>query len=554
MSVIDWLVFGSTLVGILVYGYWKGRRLEGADDYLRAGQNMPWYMVLLGVMATQASAITFLSAPGQAFTDGMRFVQYYFGLPFAMIVISVTFIPLFRRLNVYTAYEFLEQRFDRRARVVASALFLISRGLSTGVSIYAPSIIVASLFGWNIYLTNILVGGLLLIYTMRGGARSVAYTQTVMFGIILISIAIAGWYLVQTLPYGMTFSQAVALADAAGRMNVITTTFDLHDKYNLWSGLIGGFFLALSYFGTDQSQVGRFITARDDRESRRGLLLNGIVKIPMQFGILLIGALLVAYYSTADMPLTFNPLIAQNVKTLAPAQERELSQRWDQQRREVATAAQEALRDDLSESARQRYKAAVDSAVSVRSEFRSLVRSLGIAESNDTNYVFLSFVRSLPAGLVGLIFAIVIMASWGSISAGFHSLATASMMDIHHLVQSRSEKPFDPVRRAKLHTLGWGVFGVAVSMLATRMGSLIEAVNILGSLFYGPILGIFLVAFYVKRANGTDVFWGAIIAEIVVVAFWLFNVVSFLWLNVVGALVAVAVAWSRSSLQGAKQA
>ncbi|MBU3699867.1 MAG: sodium:solute symporter [Candidatus Kapabacteria bacterium] len=533
MSPLDWGVFLITLSGVMWYGLWRGRGNRTADDYLRAGQSMPWYSVLLGVMATQASAITFLSAPGQAFTDGMRFVQYYFGLPLAMIVISVVFIPMFRRFNVYTAYEFLEQRFDRRVRLVTSVLFLLSRGLSTGISIYAPSIIVATLLDMNIYATNVIVGGLLLVYTLSGGARSVAYTQTLMFGIILASMLAAGYFLVQGLPLNMSMSDALYLTDIAGKFNVITTTFDLHDKYNIWSGLIGGFFLALSYFGTDQSQVGRFITGKNIRESRIGLLVNGVVKIPMQYGILLIGALLVALYSVVPSPIFFNESVAARARYADSSGSAALEQKWGAASTALAKTADGVLA--RRQGAEQEYRAAYDSTVRLRAEYRTFVRSTGIMESNDTNYIFLHYVRTmLPAGLIGLIFAVVIMASWGSISAGFHSLATASVVDLRGITETESD-----IRAARWHTLLWAVFGIAMSMLATQMGSLIEAVNILGSLFYGPILGIFLVAFFVRKANGTDVFRGAIVAEVLVVAFWIFNVVSFLWLNVVGTLAVV---------------
>ncbi|MEY3385430.1 MAG: Na(+)/glucose symporter [Bacteroidota bacterium] len=533
MSTLDWGVFLATLVGVVSYGLWRGRGSTTADDYLRAGQSMPWYSVLLGVMATQASAITFLSAPGQAFADGMRFVQYYFGLPLAMIVISVVFIPMFRRLNVYTAYEFLEQRFDRRTRLMTSLLFLLSRGLSTGISIYAPSIIVATLLDLNIYVTNVIVGGLLLVYTLSGGARSVASTQTVMFGIILASMLAAGIFLVKGLPLGMSMSDALHLTQIAGKLTVITTTFDLHDKYNIWSGLIGGFFLALSYFGTDQSQVGRFITGKNIRESRIGLLVNGVVKIPMQYGILLIGALLVALYSVVPSPIFFNEAVTVRAMRIDSTGASALNRKWDSASTLLSNAAVDVLSG--KQGAEPMYRAAYDSTVQLRAEYRRFVRATGITESNDTNYVFLHYVRTmLPAGLVGLIFAVVVMASWGSISAGFHSLATASVVDLRGITNTDAD-----VKAARKHTLLWAVFGIAMSMLATQMGSLIEAVNILGSLFYGPILGIFLVAFFVRKANGTDVFRGAILAESVVVSFWIFDVVSFLWLNVVGTLAVV---------------
>lgn len=546
MSTLDWGVFLATLLGIVLYGVWRGRGSATADDYLRAGQAMPWYAVLLGVMATQASAITFLSAPGQAFTDGMRFVQYYFGLPLAMIVISVLFIPMFRRLNIYTAYEFLEERFDRRTRLATSVLFLLSRGLSTGISIYAPSIIVATLLDWNIYATNVVVGGLLLVYTLSGGARSVAHTQTLMFGIILTSILAAGIYLVQGLPLDMTMSDALRLSELAGKMNVITTTFDLHDKYNIWSGVIGGFFLALSYFGTDQSQVGRFITGKNIRESRIGLLVNGIVKIPMQYGILLIGALLVGLYSVAPSPIFFNTAVAERATRADSATANALYRKWDAANVVLQQTAQDALRNTAGADVA--YRAAYDSTTRLRAQYRTFVRSTGILESNDTNYIFLYYVRTmLPAGLIGLIFAVVIMASWGSISAGFHSLATASVVDLRGITNTSSD-----IRAARWHTLMWAVFGIIMSMLATQMGSLIEAVNVLGSLFYGPILGIFLVAFLIKRANGPVTFWSAVTAEAVVIACWALNVVSFLWLNVIGTLVVVVLALLLSSLTASR--
>lgn len=549
MTLLDWFVFATTLLGIILYGIWRGRGEHTTDSYIRANRSMPWWMVLLGVMATQASAITFLSAPGQAFTDGMRFVQYYFGLPIAMVVIAVTFIPIFRKQNVYTAYEYLEHRFDRKTRLITSILFLLSRGLSTGISIYAPSIIVSSLLGWNIYLTNIVVGGSLLLYTMRGGARSVAYTQTLMFGIILSAMLLAAVVLVNSLPNGMSFGDALTLADLSGRLNIITTNFDLHDKYNLWSGIIGGFFLALSYFGTDQSQVGRFLTGKNIKESRIGLLVNGVVKIPMQFGILLIGSLLVALYAVLPSPIFFNDVVAEKVHNTATPRVVQLEQEWTKSNTQLQHASDNVLKSRTTQHESE-FKAATANANALRSEYKKVVKAQGIAESSDTNYIFLHFVRTaLPAGLVGLIFAVVILASWGSISAALHSLATASSIDLRPGLEPGTWN-LEPgawhmapgTWNTRLHILGWGIFCIAISMAATRMGSLIEAVNVLGSLFYGPILGIFLVAFYVKRAGGTAVFAGAIIAEAIVVSFWWLDVVSFLWLNAVGALVVVLVA------------
>lgn len=547
MTAVDWIVFFTTLVGIVLYGIWRGRGKQNADAYLRADRQLPWYVVLLGVMATQASAITFLSAPGQAFTDGMRFVQYYFGLPLAMIVICATFIPIFRRQNVFTAYEYLEHRFDKKTRLLTSILFLISRALSTGISIYAPSIIVASLLEWNIYLTNILVGGLLLLYTMRGGARAVAHTQTLMFGIILTSMAAAAFVLVKGLPGGMGLDGALTLAGASGKLNVITTDIDLNDRYNLLSGIIGGFFLALSYFGTDQSQVGRFITGKDEQQSKIGLLLNGVVKIPMQFGILLIGALLVGLYAVLPSPIFFNPTVVERVRTISADSSARYEAQWDSVQQQLSlSAAFLAERPDDS-IARAAYVTSYNESTQLRSNYRRFVRSTGIAEANDTNYIFLHFVRtSLPVGLVGLIFAVVILASWGSISAAFHSLATASFVDIDMLLRRKDVQHSD-VGRAQIHTLVWGIFCIGVSMLAVRMGSLIEAVNILGSLFYGPILGIFLTAFWIRRAGGTAVFYGALAAEVVVGFVWWTDAISFLWLNVIGCVVVMLVAYGSTA-------
>ncbi len=545
MSTADWIVLLVTLGGIITYGVYKGRGQQGSDTYLRAGRKMSWPAVLLGIMATQASAITFLSAPGQAYTDGMRFVQYYFGLPIAMIVICVTFIPIFQRLNVYTAYEFLENRFDRRTRVLTSVLFLLSRALSTGISIYAPSIILSSIMGWNIYITNIITGGLLIIYTYTGGAKAIAHTQKLQFLIILGSMAVAGFLVVYNLPESVSMSDALYVAGKSGKLNVITTGFDWKDKYNIWSGIIGGFFLALSYFGTDQSQVGRYLTAKDTRESRLGLLLNGLVKIPMQFLILLIGALLFAFYSFQPAPVHFNESALATVERqhpdiMHPIQEHYISLQ-EQYSEATLRLVQTQTDQDQSAAALADFSIARQQMDHMRDSVRTIMAtSKVVKDSNDTNYIFLHFVKNtLPVGLVGLLFAVIFLASWGSISAALNSLASSSLMDIQLLNRKDETTEAQQLWLGRLHTLIWGIFCIAVAMFATRMGSLIEAVNILGSLFYGTILGIFLVAFYMKRAGGKLVFLAAIIAEAVVVGMYIADVISFLWLNVVGAAVVV---------------
>lgn len=546
MSNIDWFVLVFTLFAIVAYGVFIGRGQKSNESYLKADSKMPWYIVLLGIMATQASAITFLSAPGQAYTDGMRFVQYYFGLPLAMIVICITFIPIFQRLNVYTAYEYLENRFDKKTRVLTSLLFLFSRGLSTGISIYAPSIILSSVLNWNIYLTNILTGGILLIYTYVGGAKAIAHTQKLQFLIILGTMAFAGYLLVQNMPNGIGFKDALYLAGKSGKLNVITTNFDWKDKYNIWSGIFGGFFLALSYFGTDQSQVGRYITAKDNTNAKMGLLLNGLVKIPMQFAILLIGALLFAFFSLKPAPIYFNERSYQYLKETKPAQaavfEQEhqaLQLRFNKESKEIL-AKKENHSSSLNQSI-ESFKATQKEVAALHGKVEEAINSSNYnAEKTDTNYIFLYFVKNtLPVGMIGLLFAVIFLASWGSISAALNSLASSSLKDVHLIFNKNKPDDELELRYSRLHTLAWGIFSIAVAMFATQMGSLIEAVNVLGSLFYGPILGIFLVAFYFKKIKGPNVFISAILSEIAVITVYKLDIVSFLWLNIIGAVAVI---------------
>ena len=518
-----------------------------------AGRQMPWYIVLLSIMATQASTITFLSGPGQAYSDGIRFAQYYFGLPLAMIVIAAVFVPLFRKMNVYTAYEYLDQRFDQKTRLLTGILFLFSRGVSTGISVYAPAIILSSILDINIYLTNVLVGGLLIIYTYMGGAKAIAQTQKIQFSIILLSMAFAGYLIVNALPKDVNFQEALFLAGKSGKLNVITTNFDPRDKYNIWSGLIGGFFLALSYFGTDQSQVGRYISAKDTKESRLGLLLNGFVKIPMQFLILLLGALLFSFYSFQKAPITFNTkaetlaaqqasVAYQNLKVeynLLTERNKELSANIVALK---GTPNPVSLQKNLDEL-RQTQKQIEDN----RADFQKIIKSNNIqAEANDTNYIFLHFVKNyMPMGMVGLLFAVVFLASWGSISAALNALASSSFLDFHKLVVKRgSFTPREELKWVRWHTLGWGVFSILVAMLATKMSaSLIEVVNALGSVFYGVILGVFLVAFFIKRIKGTSVFIAALIGQVIIVVIYIYDLVGFLWLNLIGALLVIGIAF-----------
>lgn len=541
MNVIDWIALVLTLVSVLVYGVVKGRKPKSASSYLLADNSLPWYMVLLGIMATQASAVTFISAPGQAFSDGMRFVQYYFGLPLAMIVICISFIPVFQRLKVYTAYEYLEIRFNKNTRYFVAFLFLLSRAFSTGISIYAPSIILSGILGLNIYMTTIITGGVLIIYTCLGGARAVAHTQKFQLIIILSMVALAGVLAIQALPDGLGFKDALLIAGKSEKLNIITTSFDWKDKYNIWSGLIGGFFLALSYFGTDQSQVGRYLSAENAKSARLGLLMNGLIKIPMQFGILLIGALLFSLYTFRAMPLSFNEQALELMTEQQPQDMKilkgeygQLQQRYQQDAKLLAHQRQQGAN---IEEATRRFNKSREEIELKRSEFNALLKTHRIqTDKTDVNYIFLSFVKdNLPIGLVGLLFAAIFLASWGSISAALNSMTSSSLMDFH-LSFSKSSDPDKYVWYARIHTLIWGIFSVAMAMLATKMGSLIEAVNVLGSLFYGTILGVFLVAFYVNRVKGNAVLVAAVLTEILILLIYKSDLVSFLWLNVIGAL------------------
>jgi SSS family transporter len=547
MNQLDWIVLISTLLLIISYGVYRSRTSRNLDGYFLSNRSLPWWMVLLSIMGTQASAVTFLAAPGQAYTDGMRFVQYYFGLPLAAIVICITFVPVFHRLKVYTAYEFLENRFDVKTRSLASALFLIQRGLSTGISIFAPSIILATILDWNIYWTNVFMGGLLIVYTVSGGARAVAYTQKLQMGIIFSGLALAGYYMVNHLPGSLGFGDALEIGGTLGKFNVITTGFtengfDWSDKYNIISGVIGGFFLALSYFGTDQSQVGRYLTARSQSESRLGLLMNGIVKVPMQFLILLLGILLLSFYQYHKAPAFFNQKELDRLSVSQYADSFRYYEQKVEQIQEQRAALMESYAASNDKELLNELTPIQQQADEARNSIKALVKKNG-GDDNDTNYIFIRFVVDyLPVGLVGLLIAIIFLASWGSIAAALNSLASSTVIDFHRRFLKTEADPDREYRVSKWYSFAWGIFCIIVAMFASNIGnSLIEAVNILGSLFYGTILGIFLVAFYAKSVKGRAVFWAAILAEILVITLFILeetNVIGlgFLWLNAIGAL------------------
>ena len=557
MSQPDWIVLIVTLLAIITYGLYKSRTSRNLDGYFLSNRSMPWGLVLLSIMGTQASAITFLSAPGQAYTDGMRFVQYYFGIPLAMVVICIFFVPIFSRLKVYTAYEYLENRFDNKTRTLTSFLFLLQRGLSTGISVFAPSIILSSLFGWNIYYTNILMGGLLIIYTMSGGAKAVAYTQQLQLIIIFVGMFLAAYMVVNMLPKNVSFTDALEVSGKLGKLNVITTGFEKghfnwSDQYNLFSGLIGGFFLALSYFGTDQSQVGRYLTAKSLKQSRMGLLMNGLVKVPMQFLILLIGALVFTFYQFNKAPVFFNEVQVKKLQQSAVYKDSfmQVQQQYDALlvQKQQAVINYSAASDVSDKGLQKKYLSGLqnlqDTANRLRDKVKTWIKTKEVGgDNNDTNYIFLRFVvDNLPIGLVGLLIAIIFLASWGSIAAAINSLASCTMIDFHRRFTKRKETGEDEYRLSKWYTLAWGIFCIVVAMFTYNIGnSLIEAVNVLGSLFYGVILGVFLVAFFLKKIkSGHVVFWAAVLSELLVLAVFILTKagifkMGFLWLNPIGA-------------------
>jgi SSS family transporter len=551
MSLIDWIVLGATILLIVVYGMWKSGTNKNIDQFLVGGRSLSWYHIGFSVMATQASAITFLAAPGQAYSDGMRFVQFYFGLPLAMIVLCITFVPIFHRLKVYTAYEFLEQRFDLKTRALTAFLFLVQRGLSTGIAIYAPAIILSIILNINTTYTTLFIGGLVTFYTVYGGTKAVSYTQLLQMSIIFLGMFAAGALVVTLLPHTVGFTHALKLAGKMGKMNVIDWKFDPNNRYNIWSGIIGGFFLQLSYFGTDQSQVGRYLTGSSVGQSRMGLIMNGLIKIPMQFCILLIGVLVFAFYQFNRPPLFFNQYEVKQVKQGAYAsQYNALEAKYT-----TAFEQRKAKAEDLDRVIDSKDKTQVDQAqaeLKAADKQVSNIRQEGIglmkknnekADTNDTNYVFLNFVTHyLPRGLVGLLIAIVFLASMGSTASALNSLASTSVIDIYKRTINPHASDKNYLNASRLATVFWGLVCIAMALYAGKMGNLLEAVNQLGSYIYGTILGVFVVAFYLKRIGGTAVFIAAVITEAIICICGIYNVVAYLWLNAIGCILVILIA------------
>ncbi|MBK5291107.1 MAG: sodium:solute symporter [Acidobacteriia bacterium] len=537
MRTLDWWVLGSSLLLIILYGLWKSRGSGSVNQYLLAGKTMPWYAMALSIMATQASAITFISTSGQAYVDGMRFVQFYFGLPLAMIIISATAVPLFHRANVYTAYEYLERRFDAKTRALVSLIFLIQRGLAVGVALYAPAIVLTVILGWPDQWTTIIMGTLVVAYTTYGGIKAVTWTDfqqmLVMFLGLFLSLAMA-WRL---LPSDVGLTDALHLAGAAGRLNAVVTSFDWNDRYNLWTGLLGGMFLALAYFGCDQSQVQRYLTGKSIAQSRLSLLFNAVAKIPMQFFILSVGVLVFVFYTFEKPPMVFHEVEMANITRTG--EYTGLASRYDAAFENRRTAARRYLssRDEASLAGYRTAQAEFET--THRAGIRLVEKTSG-SGFNDTNYIFLSFVmKYLPAGVVGLILAAIFAAAMSTISAEINSLATVTVIDVYrrHVRRDASDGHYLAVSR--LATVFWGVYAVVTAGYGRSLGSLIEAVNMLGSFFYGGLLGVFVLAFAFRRVGGTAAFVAVLIGEAVIFTLHYSTGIAFLWYNVIGCVVVV---------------
>ena len=548
MSHVDWIVLCVTLGLVVLYGLWRSRGRGGLDHYMLAGRTMPWYAVALSVMATQASAVTFISTPGQAYVDGMRFVQFYFGLPLAMIILSFTAVPLFHRARVFTAYQYLEQRFDAKTGTLVSIVFLIQRGLALGITLYAPAVVLTVIFGWPDWQTSLIMGGIAVAFATAGGVKATAWSHTLQMMVMTAALVVALTCAVQLLPSHVSFGDAVNLAGASGKLNAITTGFDWNDRYNLWSGLFGGMFLALAYFGTDQSQVQRYLTGRSITQSRLGLMFNAAAKIPMQAFILFLGAMVYVFYIFQPPPMLFEQTELRRLQSSADSGSYERVIRQYEaaadERRRAANRLLEVRRGGEQRrdaEARAAYVRAQGGFEAARREGVALAEKTAGRTVNDTNYIFLGFVtRHLPTGVVGLVLAMILGATMSSISSEMNALSTVSLVNIYkrHIRTHEAEDHY--LRASRAATFLWGCYAVASAQYIKRMGSLIEAVNLLGSFFYGGMLGVFVLAFAFPRVRGRGAFWGVLAGEAVIFACWYFTNIAFLWYNVLGCLAVVA--------------
>jgi Na+/proline symporter len=556
MHPLDWFVVVGCLTLLVGYGTWRGRGSNTVQKYMLAGNSMPWYAIAFSIMATQASAITFISTTGQSYVDGMRFIQFYFGLPIAMVILSVTLVPLFHRANVYTAYEYLERRFDAKTRALTSFIFLIERGLAVGISLYALAVVLSIILGWPDRITVLIVGALAVLYTVTGGVVAVTWTEFPQMIVMTFGLFGAFGMALWLLPHGVSPLGAVKVAGAAGKLHMLVPQFSWSDRYNIWSGLLGGMFLSLAYFGCDQSQVQRYLTGKSLAHSRMSLLFNGVAKIPLQMFILFIGAIVFSFYNFEKPPVVFDQTVLHRMEKSPDY--RPIVDRYDaafEHRRSTATrlaGANPAGMDPPSELT-QEYQEAAKDFDAARADAINLAKKTNGGEFNDTNYIFLTFVtRYLPAGIVGLIIATIIGAAMSSVSSEINSLATVTVVDIYkrHFRKDASDRHY--LWAARVATVFWGAYAVTTAGFGRSLGSLIEAVNILGSLFYGGLLGVFaLVAF--KRVTGNGAFWGLIVGELAIFAAAAFTRISFLWYNVIGCLVVIAVGLGLSSLKTQSQ-
>ena len=556
MQQLDWIVLICTLLFIVLYGSWKTRGSKNVQDFIRGGNQAKWWTIGLSVMATQASAITFLSTPGQAFHDGMGFVQFYFGLPIAMVIICLVFIPIYHRLKVYTAYEYLETRFDLKTRSLAAILFLIQRGLAAGITIFAPAIILSAVLGWDLIMLNIIIGVLVIIYTVTGGTKAVSVTQKQQMAVIFTGMFIAFFLILSYLPEGVTFSKALKIAGTSGKMDILDFSFDLNNRYTFWSGIIGGSFLALSYFGTDQSQVQRYLSGKSVKEMQLGLVFNGILKVPMQFFILLVGVMVFVFYQFNPTPLHFNPesKIAIENSNLQ-SQYAELEDAHAELEKEKSELQLQLVTNPVNESTNERILALQDIDKNLKSEAKILINEAdSTVETNDKDYVFIYFIlNNLPRGLIGLLLAVILSAAMSSTASELNALGSTTALDLYkrNVKEEKSEKHY--VAISKWFTLLWGIIAILVACIANLFDNLIQLVNIIGSIFYGNVLGIFLLAFFIKFVKSNAVFTAAVITQIVIILIYYFAIfrlenlgeqalVGYLWLNLIGCALVMTIA------------
>lgn len=543
MNYLDWLILGGTLLFIVSYGVYKSKGSRDIDDFLKGNKSIKWWTIGLSIMATQASAITFLSTPGQAYEDGMRFIQIYFGQPIALIILAVTFVPIFYKLKVYTAYEFLESRFDLKTRSLASFLFLIQRGLAAGITIYAPAIILSTILDMNLTMTNIIIGSLVIIYTVSGGTKAVSVTQKQQMAVMMGGMILAGLFVINYLPEDIQFSDALNVAGHMGRLDAVDLSFNLNDRYNIWSGIIGGLFIGLSYFGTDQSQVQRYISGSSIRESRLGLMFNGLLKIPMQFIILFIGAMVFVFYQFNAPPMIFNKASVEDVYASEYADEMTIldnsySEVVREKREEVQTLVEASRNNNEAQIkiSKENLEAFHEKETSIRNEAKTLITTVNPeAETNDTDYVFITFVvNHLPHGMIGILLAVIFSAAMSSTAAELNALAATTTVDLYKRQINKHASKAHYLRSSRMFTLMWGILAIAFATFASLLENLIELVNIVGSLFYGSILGIFLTAFYIKYIRANAIFFGAILSQVLVLTMFYNTDIGYLWYNPIG--------------------